>query len=239
MNHLENEIVRLSSQVNMSEIVNHLHIKCEKSSSGKNLKKDKISAEEEKNSLKSDEIRDASKSSEEDKINQVETTTRIRSSLLPPKPRDGTTAPNDIDKTTKLKIHKEKFQDSEYVKMWLPKIDADAILGWVCQMALQKSRGRQATVDWKENKYPLSALSYGAPRYDGLLALDRWGSYHESWCKVERMPLELMRICDMIKSDYKLDSRGVNSVYVNFYWDGESSFIPAHRDTTACLEQNR
>jgi hypothetical protein len=92
----------------------------------------------------------------------------------------------------------------------------------------------------KHVKYPLSTLTYGVKRaVDGALALDRWGSYHESWSRVLEPTDEISKLSEIVRAYFLLPSYALNSVVVNYYWDGSSTHIPAHQDTVACLDDNR
>lgn len=132
------------------------------------------------------------------------------------------------------------FMDSSYHESWLPAVDADRIFDYLYEEGKHmrtQMKAMQATTDVK---YPLSTLTYGAKRaVDGALALDRWGSYHESWCRVQEPTEEISKLCDTVRAQFQLPPEALNSVVVNFYWDGASTYIPAHRDTVACLEENR
>jgi hypothetical protein len=137
----------------------------------------------------------------------------------------------------KAKPKREYFDDSVYAPNWLSKLESDLLFGEICQIGLQESRKRAAVQDWKKTKYPMWTMTYGLQRdLDGAYALDRWGSYHENWCKLQRAPKSLENICKRINRDFEDENGVVNSMVVNFYWDGETTFIPAHRDTVACLE---
>eukprot|EP01036_Dinobryon_divergens_P038124 gene38124-49989_t len=117
-------------------------------------------------------------------------------------------APNYICNIANDSFAVEKFLDSEYVKGFLPPDEGTNLFDEL--MVLAK---------------------------DGARALDRWGSDYESWMRVDE-PFPLMSQCaDRIRKYFKLSKDAVNSVLVNFYLDGESMYIPAHRDTVACLEE--
>lgn len=47
----------------------------------------------------------------------------------------------------------------------------------------------------------------------------------------------LKKYSDKLRKDFNLPSNAVNSIVVNYYYDGDANYIPAHRDTTACLEE--
>lgn len=87
-------------------------------------------------------------------------------------------------------------------------------------------------------RYPLWSSYYGSKRpLDGALALDRWGSNHESWLRTEEPPLVLEKICEKLRKEFNMTDDCMNSMLVNYYYDGASTWIPAHRDTTACLKE--
>jgi len=87
-------------------------------------------------------------------------------------------------------------------------------------------------------RYPLWSSYYGSKRpVDGAIALDRWGSNHESWLRTEETPPILENICARIRSEFDMSDDCMNSILVNYYYDGESTWIPAHRDTTTCLKE--
>ena len=68
--------------------------------------------------------------------------------------------------------------------------------------------------------------------------MDRWGSYHESWCRVLEPCDELKVVAEKIRKLFDLNSNSCNSMVVNYYFDGDTTYIPAHRDTVHCLEDN-
>ena len=49
---------------------------------------------------------------------------------------------------------------------------------------------------------------------------------------------EIAKLCAKARQFFNLPDYALNSVVVNYYWDGAHTHIPAHRDTTACLENN-
>lgn len=133
------------------------------------------------------------------------------------------------------------FMDSSYHQNWLSKQDADKIFNHLYEEGKHMhAQMKSMQVKNPNIKYPLSTLTYGAKRIlDGALALDRWGSYHESWCRVMEPTDEISKLCDTMRTYFHLPSYALNSVVVNYYWDGSSTHIPAHQDTVACLDDNR
>ena len=133
------------------------------------------------------------------------------------------------------------FMDSSFHKNWLPSVEADRVFNHLYEEGKHmhvKMKEMQANND--NVKYPLSTLTYGVKRViDGALALDRWGSYHESWCRVQEPTEEILKLCDSVRTYFRLPSNALNSVVVNYYWDGSSTHIPAHQDTVVCLDENR
>lgn len=88
-----------------------------------------------------------------------------------------------------------------------------------------------------KSKYPLWAKYYGYRRQlDGARALDRWGSNYESWIRVAEPPEILAGVCKKLKKQFNLPAEALNSIVVNYYFDGTSTYIPAHRDTTTSLQ---
>jgi len=124
------------------------------------------------------------------------------------------------------------FMDSAYYKNWLSRNEADDLFKNL------ELLGTREIGDSTKTKYPLLSNYYGFKRdKDGAVALDKWGSYHESWLRVLEPTPEIARICEKLRFAFKLSSHAVNSVVVNYYFDGDSSYIPAHRDTVACLQE--
>eukprot|EP01035_Chromulina_nebulosa_P000632 gene632-883_t len=127
------------------------------------------------------------------------------------------------------------FMDSRYNRCWLKKTAADALLDELTEIGNSIRPKNIAEAAAKRSKYPLWTKYYGLKRSsDGARALDRWGSYHESWVRVEEPCDRLKQVAEMIKKTFNLSN--VNSMVVNYYFDGDNTYIPAHRDTTACLE---
>jgi hypothetical protein len=125
--------------------------------------------------------------------------------------------------------------------MWLTKFEADNLYDQLMSTgkAIQEKMNRMKELN-VDIKYPLSTITYGKPRkLDGALALDRWGSYHESWCRVEEPTDVMNKLCSKLRERFNLPETSINSMVMNFYWDGASTYIPAHRDTTVCLEDQR
>ena len=46
------------------------------------------------------------------------------------------------------------------------------------------------------------------------------GSYHESWLRVQEPSQEIAACCEKIRKHYHLEATDVNSVVVNYYFDG-------------------
>ena len=90
--------------------------------------------------------------------------------------------------TTKLlreiNPRKEVFMDSTYIPSWLSGDEADILFHHLREIG-ESSRPKK-NIDNATTKYPLWSIYYGFRRNkDGARALDRWGSYHESWLRVE------------------------------------------------------
>jgi len=138
-----------------------------------------------------------------------------------------------IDGTSKS----EEYMDSTYIKEWLPKSDADEIYNHLKIVGEKIRPADIAAAAAKRSKYPLWTKYYGLQRnLDKARALDRWGSYHESWVRVEEPPDVLKKYASRLRKQFNLNDDCINSMVVNYYFDGENTYIPAHRDTTACLE---
>jgi hypothetical protein len=135
---------------------------------------------------------------------------------------------------------KEQFMDSTFERRWLINEDADNLFDHLFSLGKEmheKMIQMQATTDIK---YPLSTITFGSRRaLDGARALDRWGSYHESWCRVEEPTDVILKLILKARNYFSLSEHALNSVVVNYYWDGETTYIPAHRDTVTCLEDGR
>ena len=130
----------------------------------------------------------------------------------------------------------EHFSDSSYHRLWLAPEEADDLFYHLKQVGEQK-RAISGPRDTTKMKYPLWTLYYGMKRnLDGALALDRWGSYHESWIRVEEPSREIEACCNKLRHSLGLHENSVNSIVVNYYFDGDTTYIPAHRDTVSCLE---
>ena len=130
----------------------------------------------------------------------------------------------------------EEFHDSVYIKQWLTQSEADLIFQELAEVGIKMRPKDTAEAVKAKAKYPLWSKYYGFKRrLDGALALDRWGSYHESWMRVEEPPPRLAECCSRLRSRFRLSDNDVNSMLVNFYYNGDDTYIPAHRDTTACL----
>ena len=128
------------------------------------------------------------------------------------------------------------FMDSQLRRQWLSSREADELLQHLVQVGERHNHKRD---NGSNKKYPLWSLYYGfARKKDGARALDRWGSYHESWMRVMEPTDVLQKYCKKLRKDFNLSDDSVNSIVVNYYYDGDSTYIPAHRDTTACLEEN-
>lgn len=128
----------------------------------------------------------------------------------------------------------ERLSDSTFLPNWLSKAEADALYQ---HFSLLAARARPTSHSLAaRSKYPMWCRYYGLPRpLDQALALDRWGSYHESWLRVEEPPEILLATAAKLSTTFGLAEGEINSFLVNFYFNGEDCYIPAHRDTTACL----
>ena len=125
--------------------------------------------------------------------------------------------------------------DSVYVRKWLSENIAGEMFDTL--MKIGEDKFPESSRRTGNLKYPLCCLYYGLKRpLDGTLALDRWGSDYESWLRLEEPPKILADCCANLRKYFGLSEYSVNSMLVNFYFDGDNMYIPAHRDTTACLE---
>ena len=142
--------------------------------------------------------------------------------------------------TNNNNFHNETILDSIYLKSWLSKDEADVLFEHLVEIGLPlKEKMDQMQAKGVDIKYPLTTITYGSKRkLDGALALDRWGSYHESWCRVEEPSDCMNKVAKKMRDYLGLPEYALNSMVVNYYWDGASTHIPAHRDTIACLEEN-
>jgi len=139
--------------------------------------------------------------------------------------------------SSNVAIKKDIFMDSFYFKQWLNKSEADELFEHLKKIG----ENNRPKIDPNQNelKYPLWSIYYGYKRkLDGARALDRWGSYHESWTRVLEPTDMIKKYCDKLRKDFNLSDDSVNSIVVNYYFDGDTTYIPAHCDTTACLEEN-
>lgn len=145
-------------------------------------------------------------------------------------------------KTHGLQIIRQKelkgvqhYMDSIYVKGWLGVKEATKLFHVLREMG--EHQRPKTSVNQNDTKYPLWTLYYGLRRSkDGAMALDRWGSYHESWTRVEE-PCELLKETALkLGRELGLQDEALNSFVVNYYFDGASTYIPAHRDTVSCLQ---
>ena len=134
----------------------------------------------------------------------------------------------------------DEFDDSTYHKSWLSECEAAALFSHLKAVGEeQRPRNSSEVPTPVTMKYPLWALYYGIKRQkDKAIALDRWGSYHESWLRVEEPSEEIADCCKKLRRAFGLSSSSVNSIVVNYYFDGDTTYIPAHRDTVACLEDD-
>eukprot|EP01038_Epipyxis_sp_PR26KG_P006482 gene6482-8915_t len=151
---------------------------------------------------------------------------------------------NDIDNLNKspdidIEVVEERFSDSIYIKSFLSQVEADNLYQ-VLSVIGEKNRPKNTKEASKAKpKYPLWSKYYGIKRkLDGARALDRWGSYHESWTRVEEPPEELHEISTKLRKYFNASDDSVNSIVVNYYYDGENTYIPAHRDSMSCLEDH-
>lgn len=139
--------------------------------------------------------------------------------------------------TTPPQATHEEFEDSSYHSQWLSSEEADTLFAHLKEVG-DKQRPRTESGEPSSMKYPLWTLYYGTKRAkDGAIALDRWGSYHESWIRVEEPSEQIAACCEKIRKFYNLPSSDINSIVVNYYFDGDTTYIPAHRDTVACLKE--
>ncbi|KAJ1409271.1 hypothetical protein B484DRAFT_403243 [Ochromonadaceae sp. CCMP2298] len=130
------------------------------------------------------------------------------------------------------------FMDSVFIKKFLSTRECQGLFDCLAVLGEKNRPSALADAAKVHNKYPLWTKYYGCRRNkDGARALDRWGSNHESWMRVEEPPTELQEICGKLRRHFGLQAEAANSIVVNYYYDGDSTYIPAHRDTTACLQE--
>ncbi len=178
-------------------------------------------------------------------------------------PRNSSSDNNKSVKNTVTVNPTETFMDSKYYKQWLSEEDATALFNYFAVIGEAQRPNKQPqstpqsstvqpigtvqsdgtaieTARKVHSKYPLWTKYYGLRRHvDNAIALDRWGSYHESWLRVEDPPAILTDVCDRLRKQFQPNQpESVNSMVVNYYYDGENTYIPAHRDTVACLQDN-
>lgn len=142
-----------------------------------------------------------------------------------------------VKKSAAQQVNQEEyFMDSVYIKSWLGEHEASELFNQLSEIGRDIRPSDTAEAAKKRAKYPLWTKTYGYKRIkDGARALDRWGSYHESWVRVEEPPTPLKRCAERLRKRFNLTNDDVNSMVVNYYYDGSNTYIPAHRDTTACL----
>jgi alkylated DNA repair dioxygenase AlkB len=132
----------------------------------------------------------------------------------------------------------DNFDDSSYHKSWLSDIESEALFQHL-KIIGEEKRPRNGSSPQVSMKYPLWALYYGIKRQkDNAIAVDRWGSPYESLLRVEEPSVEIIACCEKLKKSFGLKSSSINSIVVNYYFDGDTTFIPGHRDSVACLEEN-
>jgi len=140
--------------------------------------------------------------------------------------------------SSRIKVN-TKFMDSTFIEGWLSTKEATYLYDYLKQIGDKQRPAAIATASKQKSKYPLWTTYYGVARQlDGAKALDRWGSNYEGWNRVEDPPEIMNQCCALLKKNFKLSHDAVNSMVVNYYYDGEHTYIPAHRDTVACLEDN-
>jgi len=157
-------------------------------------------------------------------------------------PRRLSTKPNSetslsIPSVETLK-HTEAFMDSFYIQNYLSQEEADELFECLAIIGEAQRPKDTSIANKMHSKYPLWTKYYGLARsLDGARALDRWGSYHESWTRVSEPPTALARVAERLRKTSSTQEV-INSMVVNYYYDGQNTYIPAHRDTTACLQDN-
>lgn len=136
----------------------------------------------------------------------------------------------------------ETFMDSTYIQNWLSQEEAEKLFQCLAIIGEAQRPKNVSIANKMHSKYPLWTKYYGLARsIDGARALDRWGSYHESWTRVSEPPELLAHCANRIRETFQLpgkNSEFVNSMVVNYYYDGQNTYIPGHRDTTACLKND-
>jgi hypothetical protein len=132
----------------------------------------------------------------------------------------------------------ERFLDSMYFPKWLPAEQADELFTYLAKIG-ELNRPSHIENECKiKSKYPLWSKYYSFRRsLDGAMALDRWGSYHEGWIRTEEPPELLQHVASCLRKEFRISDDSINSILVNYYYHGEHTYIPAHRDTTAWLEE--
>jgi len=177
----------------------------------------------------------ASSEEEQEEVRGAEATSS--SSRTTSRPSTGTSSLIHGGETYSVVV--EDFGDSFYAKNWLSREEADALFAELAAIGEPNRPSELSAVSSASKKYPLWTETFGLKREkDNCRALDRWGSYHESWLRVKEPPTQLSKVCDMMRSRLNLPTYAVNSIVVNYYWEGDTTYIPAHRDTVHCLEEN-
>lgn len=142
---------------------------------------------------------------------------------------------------TRSKTGQTTSLDSTYIQGWLPQKFAVTMFQTLVEIGAKQGnqKATNAEITNPKSKYPLWTKYYGYRRsLDGALALDKWGSNYESWVRVTEPPDVISFVCRKLKRYFNLPEESLNSIVVNYYFDGASTYIPAHRDTTSSLQEN-
>jgi hypothetical protein len=100
-----------------------------------------------------------------------------------------------------------KFMDSAFFKKWLNNSEADELFQHLNELGKLERERSNILSNRVSTKYPLWTTYYGFRRNkDGARALDKWGSYHESWIRVLEPSKGLETICEKIRKHFSLRS---------------------------------
>jgi hypothetical protein len=95
-----------------------------------------------------------------------------------------------VNSANRLNPKNEVFMDSQYIHSWLSENEANNLFHHLREIG-ERSRPK-TSIDNSTTKYPLWSIYYGFKRSrDGARALDRWGSYHESWLRIEGIAINI------------------------------------------------
>lgn len=140
-----------------------------------------------------------------------------------------------FDYSPELYGQTEKFCDSLFIRSFLTHSEADELMNHLIHFGSKP----HATMSKTKTKYPIFSKSFGLRRArDGARAVDRWGSYHESWLRVQEPTKQLKALRAKLIRHFNLSEQALNTMVVHYNNNGDTNFIPAHKDTTASLDEN-